>query len=178
MSVSVSYLPAIGDDTDAYGFVAGLLEEVSNDFVPPLSQRTRTDEREFSARVDDGFTMYVRQTMAEAGLIAKIDGQYAGFMSFKRHYFEKSLADWCPCNYIVTIAVAEKFRRQGVAEALYGTLSLIPVPVKSEFDVVRTWSTNDRHIGLLDKLAFKEIIRIPNHRAAGIDTVYFARTNG
>ena len=37
----------------------------------------------------------------------------------------------------------------------------------------RTWSGNDRQIGLLGSLGFREQERIVDDRGAGIDTIYF-----
>ena len=39
----------------------------------------------------------------------------------------------------------------------------------------RTWSTNTGHLRLLEQIGIAEVLRLPDHRGTGIDTLYLAR---
>ncbi|HMS25232.1 MAG TPA: hypothetical protein PKB15_06070 [Acidimicrobiia bacterium] len=179
MTIDIEYFPLIGDSPVIHNFMRTLLLSVSNEFVPPLTDRSVSYEKNFLEREDpvEGFEMYMMQKMSESCLVASIDGTKAGLMTFKRHFGADWITEWCPCNYIVTVGVFPKFRRHGLTKLMYDQIGQIDVAVQPEFDVVRTWSTNDAHIALLVSIGFAEVQRLKDHRGDGIDTVYFSRVN-
>lgn len=77
-----------------------------------------------------------------------------------------------PSTYICNLATHERFRGRGVARALYEAVFVLPSKLASPFVAVRTWSTNDAHIGLLTKLGFHEVQR----DSSGIDRIYYVRS--
>lgn len=179
MAIEIEYFPMIGDSPEIHNFVRALLLSVSNEFVPPLTDRSVSHEKNFLESVDpgEGFEMYMMQKMSESCLIASIDGTKAGLLTFKRHFGADWVMEWCPSNYIVTVGVFPKFRRNGLTKLMYENIGKIDVAVQPEFDLVRTWSTNDAHIALLGSIGFSEVLRLENHRGQGVDTVYFSRKN-
>ena len=43
--------------------------------------------------------------------------------------------------------------------------------------LLRTWSTNRAQAHLMPELGFEEVLRLPNDRGCGVDTVYYRHEN-
>ena len=97
-------------------------------------------------------------------------------MSFINRYTFSDLKGIEPSNYITTICVEKKHREKGVSSLLYEAV-FYRLPHELKCDVVssRTWSTNSKHIKLLQKLGFMIVHRVEDDRGAGIATVYWAK---
>ena len=73
---------------------------------------------------------------------------------------------------MMNIAVDPAWRRRGIARSFYDLLMSL-FPEQTLLISTRTWSTNNSHISLLEKMGFTGPLRIENDRGPGIDTVYY-----
>lgn len=176
---TVEYVPA-ADRFDRE--VKRLLVSADDEFVPPLSGRDGTTQREGLAEtgetpeadVDEAIESYHEQCMDQHLIAAHEDGELRGFMSFRTGYETPELDEYQPSNYISTIVVDPAYRRRGLARRMYEViLTEIPPSVRSPYVTTRTWSTNRSHLRLLEELQFENVETIPNDRGEGIDTVYY-----
>ena len=169
-----------GDDTDARAALWRILVAVDGEFVPPLSTRASTTTRALgriapSAPAASEPRAYYEEMLRQENLMVRIDDEWAGFMSIRAHHVDAAIAMACPCNYISTIGVLPAYRRAGVARRLYrAVMHELPAHLASPWLVTRTWSTNDAHVALLGQLGFGEVLRLPDHRGPGLDSIYFA----
>lgn len=153
-----------------------ILETVNKDFIPPLSSRTDTTAHDLSAKVDhDRPTAFFESIMTGHVLLACADDKAVAFMGFIPRYSDPMLEDWAPCTYISVVAVLPEYRRRGIAQRLNDTFEQLPVVLESPYITRRTWSTNQANLTLLKSRGFEEIIRLPDHREPGVDTIYLAR---
>ena len=151
-----------------------ILKTADNEFVPPLSSRYDTVQRDFA---DFGSTMipeptkYFEALLGQSFLLYMENGHIKGFISFIDGY-SSDLTECPVCIYISTIIVIPSERQKGITQKMYSHLfnARKNIPV-----LIRTWSENRSHIHILQKLGFNLLKRIPNDRGEGIDTVYFMR---
>lgn len=160
------------------GDIRKMMEESDKDFVPPLSQRGSTTQKNLVSGAmcdkDIGISAYLNEMIEQKILACIEDDELLGFVSFKENYVCDSIPESClPNIYLSTLIVSEKARGKGVTTGMYDLL--FNEIYKGVNVFTRTWSTNIAHIKILGKFGFKEIDRIKNHRGAGIDTVYFSK---
>ena len=157
-----------------------LLKDADQEFVPPLSSREKTTQKSLipkEGEVGDsrGPVKYFEQMLGQAFLLAIKEGEVHGFMTYIPDH-ELLLKDrLINCNYISTIIVAPKSRRQGITRRMYGTLFQIS---QGKAVATRTWSTNKEHLELLHELKFQLAACLTDDRGPGIDTVYYVKENG
>ena len=109
-------------------------------------------------------------------LVFCLSGKAVGFMSFRFGNKCGELKNHVPANYVTTVCVSSAARGKGVCTKFYNfLLSGLPQHLRSPFTATRTWNSNDSHLKILDKLGFKLITTLKNHRDKGVDTVYYAR---
>ena len=96
-------------------------------------------------------------------------GRCYGFMAFKRdcvcQYYQKT-----PNLYASTCVVHPNARGKGLMRGFYEKIMEV-FPDHSVY--TRTWHTNISHLKVLDRLGFSLLIRLPDHRGPGMDTVYY-----
>ncbi len=157
--------------------VWSLLVAVDSEFVPPLSSRDSTTTKRLrpSDPAAGGPRAYFERLVTQASLLATRDGSLLGMMSFIVRHREPLLAEWSPASYVSTVAIARRFRRDGVARALYESVLHIPADLSSPFVATRTWSGNLSHMALLADLEFLEVARVTDDRGVGVDSVFYAR---
>lgn len=153
-----------------------MLASADKEFVPPLSSRSASTQRDFSTRAkNDSIVQYFEQLKHQRFAIALEEDVLIGFVSYKENYScteipQKEL----PNIYISTLVVSPKARGKGVTKALYNRLF-------SQYESVniftRTWSTNIAHIKILQSYGFEVIQVIKNDRGNGIDTIYFKKAH-
>lgn len=163
-------LPRIADD------IWKILTAVDKDFVPPLAMRRDS----MNIDLDDvslwsSPITFFEEVMTHHVLFATIDGDVAGISSFIPHRQHELLPDWSPMTFVSTTAVMPALRRRGIGRALNEVLLALPPDLASPYVARRTWSTNHSNLGLLRELGFKEVLRLPDHRGPGIDSIYLAR---
>ena len=168
----------IRNPTPYRGDIRRLLVANDENFVPPL---TASERAEMSRASDQSgptdIDSYVSACLDRPMIGAFDDGRLVGFASFEPVVDSEPLAAFTPTNYLAVLVVDEPYRNQGLATEFYGYLfdSLPPgrqLPTVS----TRTWSTNEAHLAILDRLGFECVHRITDDRAPGVDTVYYART--
>ena len=105
-------------------------------------------------------------------LVCIEDSNLLGFVSFKENYIPEHYPNAkLPNIYVSTLILSPESRGRGLTKKLYHHLFSERFPDHSIY--TRTWSTNMAHLKILEYFGFSEVLRIPNHRGAGIDTVYF-----
>lgn len=153
-----------------------LLALADKEFVPPLSSRSNTTDLVLTREsLWGGPISYFDTLMTQYVLLAEVDGQTVGLTSFITHFDHPCLPGFGPATYCTTTVVAARFRRMGIANALNDSVESLPPDLASEWIARRTWSTNVSHIELLLGRGFNEVVRLPDDRGPGIDTLYFAR---
>ena len=165
--------------------IRSLTRSSDEDFVPPLHTRNHTLQTEKldiqKAKEKEGIEQYADAMLEEEFLICKkVQGkQVVGFLAFIPCFEHHYLADYSPANYITTIIVDPTHRRKGLTRKMYQVmLNGLPQKLTMPYLATRTWTgkkANTAHINLLEKLYFKPVTVIEDHRGPGIDTVYFAR---
>ncbi len=144
------------------------------EFIPPLSSRGSTTQADLSGGgCGDGIEDYFRSMAAQPVIAAVEDGRCLGFMAFKLdHTCDQITPDKLPNFYASTCVVHPDTRGRGMMRMFYEAMITL-YPGRDLY--TRTWHTNYPHLKVLDRLGFSEIVRLPNHRGPGIDTVYFCR---
>jgi ribosomal protein S18 acetylase RimI-like enzyme len=152
-----------------------MFAEVAGDFVPPLTSREGTTQSDLSERGTEAAASggYLKEMLQQELILSRHEGHVAGFLSFRRDHQDRRYADLCPCLYVSTIAVRHRHRRCGIARALYQRLFDLPASMPP-WVVLRTWSTNTDHLGVIDRLGFTTILRLEDDRLPGVDTLYLA----
>lgn len=155
-----------------------MLSEGDKEFVPPLSCRTSTTQKNLSsdcaAQSTDGIKAYFDGMMEQLILGCLEDERLLGFMSFRENYTCDCIDESTfPNIYISTLIVSPEARGKGLTKKMYSYLFGTVYSDRNIF--TRTWSTNGAHIAILEKFGFKNTVRIENDRGQGIDTVYFEK---
>lgn len=156
-----------------YPEVLEMLEAADGDFVPPLSSRSSSTQKDLSgnAKRETGVQEYFQQ-LKEQRFAAVFDRErLIAFVSYRENYTCPEIGE-LPNIYLSTLIVRPEARGRGVTTALYGVLF---DRYKDRSIFTRTWSANAAHIKVLMKYGFSVIRVLPDHRGPGIDTVYFQR---
>jgi ribosomal protein S18 acetylase RimI-like enzyme len=170
--VTVEYI----SDPASYGDeIRRLLAAADEEFVPPLSAREGTTQTEgLSEQRNDALNEYYEQCIDQSFILAHGGETVYGFLSFRQGYDIEELGQYTPSTYVSTIIVDPTARREGHARAMYRELlTNLPAEIRDQYVTTRTWSTNDRHLSLLDDLGFELLKRVKDDRGDGIDTVYY-----
>lgn len=171
MVLELKLLDAAGKEVYA-NKLKSLCQKADHEFIPPLSQRSSTTQGVLQGKTGDGIHAYFSEMMAQPVLMCLEDGVVLGFVSFRENYQpEHYPAAQIPNIYISTLILAPESRGRGLTKAIYQQLFYERFPQRSI--CTRTWSTNAAHIKILGHFGFAEVLRIPNHRGSGIDTVYY-----
>lgn len=143
-------------------------------FIPPLSARDSSYQADLTHRKSDHEKpiQYFQALKEQSFLIATMQDQVAGFMSYKHHHICQDLRDDIETSYVTTIIVDEAYRGNGLTRLFYERLMTLSM---HDTITTRTWSANDSHIHILDKLGFSEVKRLVNARGEGMDTIYFRK---
>ena len=167
-------------DPDEQRQLYDLLIECDGDFVPPLSFRRSTTQAALSGSEHnpDGVRDYFNALIAQHVVLCAGNGRIAGFLSFRPEYTCGALSDGATYCYLSTMAVSHACRGQHISPRLYRAAMdwarehLPGCPV-----LLRTWSTNRAQAHLMPELGFEEVLRLPNDRGCGVDTVYYRHEN-
>jgi ribosomal protein S18 acetylase RimI-like enzyme len=150
-----------------------LLKSANNDFVPPLSARNSTCQKDMKTDQSeaDEPLLYFDMLKSQSFILAIENNRAVGFISF---ISDKQIEQDLKGNYITTIIVDSDFRNHGITRKMYSKLFEISY---NKNIITRTWSTNYTHIHLLETLNFKLIKEIENDRGNGISTVYYCKNS-
>lgn len=157
-----------------------VLCEIDDEFVPPLSARESSSQSNLNDNQQSEImepVSYFKELKKQQFIIAlSEEEEVQGFMSFKHRYSCQELAEIGVSNYITTIGVKEKFRKQGLAQKMYDYIeNLLPKEYQLNYITTRTWSTNNIHINILEQRGYAKVNVLKDHRGQGIDTIYFAK---
>lgn len=173
--VKIEFLRPSVDLASLSGAIWQMLKEADHDFVPPLSARTDDASRMDARPSRIGPIGYFDRVMMAYMFLASIDDQPTGFISFRVHESNPSLPEFTPCTYITTTIVRPQFRRMGIGTMLNAAVENLPEDMASPWIARRMWSSNVSNLELMAKRGYSEVVRLPNHRGNGIDSIYMAR---
>ena len=152
-----------------------LLEQCDNEFFPPLSCRSSTTQKNLTdiQRNSDGIKNYFEQMKSQKILVAVEDEKLIGFVSFRENHITDVISsEDLPNIYVSTLLVNFDARGRGFARKMYDYLF---DTYKTHNVFTRTWSTNFKHIKILEKFGFETFKTLVDDRGKGIDTVYFKK---
>jgi len=153
--------------------IHGLLILADKEFIPPLSARGSSTQKDLSATesVSEGAAAYYDTMASQPAVLAVENGRCMGFMAFKKDYTCEQISTQClPNLYASTCVVHPDTRGQGLMRRFYEKMMEL-FPDRGIY--TRTWHTNFSHLKILDRLGFTELARLKDHRGPGMDTVYF-----
>lgn len=151
-----------------------LVEEVSDEFVPPLTTRSSTTQAVLASASGSASTSYFDELLMQHCLLLIECGQLQGFLSFRTFHRDTRLPQIGICIYVSIISVRPAARGRGLARLLYQKLLELPEKFPA-WILLRTRSTNTHHLQLLDTLEFKHLLTVPNDRDPGADSIYLGR---
>lgn len=155
--------------------VFALLAAADHEFVPPLSARRGTTQKDLltAAAPADGIAAYFAQLAGQACVLAMEESRVCGFLSFIPDHMLDALTPPLRCDYVSTIVVDPACRGRGITAEMYRTLfSARP----GHSAATRTWSQNHAHLAVLRRLGFTPALTLADDRGPGIDTVYYIKT--
>ena len=169
-----------------YDNILSLLNECNNEFVPPLSSRYSTQQKEFNniEVTNQKPNIYFDMIIKQHNIVAINNDKVVGIMSFINNYDKKEYfgADFKNKNnnYISTVCVKKEFRHKKIATRLYDFIeNQLPQEIKGECVSTRTWSSNKLHINLLNKRGYENTYTIKDDRTlmdnTKVDTMYFCK---
>lgn len=152
--------------------IVEMMKVSDEDFVPPLSHRKSTTQTDlsFGEGSIDGLYSYFNEMVKQEILGFFDDDTLLGFVSFKENYLTNEIKN-TPNIYLSTLILKPEARGKNLTFKAYDYLFNVLYPKVSIY--TRTWSTNFAHIKILSKFNFELLLRKPNDRGEGIDTVYF-----
>lgn len=148
-----------------------LVEEVSAEFIPPLTTRSGTTQIPLKGDVDQESSSYFDEMLMQHNLLLIKSNQLQGFLSFRTSHRDVRLPEIGICMYISTIAILPAARGRGFARLLYRKLLELPETLPA-WVLLRTWSTNTGHLRLLYSLGFELLLTVPDDRGIGVHTLY------
>lgn len=147
-----------------------LVEEVSGEFVPPLTTRSSTTQAVLASASGNTSSSYFHELLTQHCLLLIECGQLQGFLSFQTFHRDTRLPQIGICIYVSIISVRPAARGRGLARLLYQKLLRLPETLPA-WILLRTRSTNTHHLHLLDTLGFKRLLTVPNDRDR-VDSIY------
>ena len=153
-----------------------MMKKSDKDFIPPLSARTSTLQKDWSAAApsEDGLMLYYEELNKQEILGAFEGDELLGFVSFKENYTNDTIKEeGLPNIYLSTLVLKPEAKGKGLTVRMYDFLFLQCYGDRNIY--TRTWSTNIAHMKILSKFAFDELARMKDDRGEGIDTVYYVK---
>lgn len=151
-----------------------LVEEVSDEFVPPLTTRSSTTQAVLTSVGGSASSSYFDELLMQHCFLIIERDQLQGFLSFRTVHRDIRLPQIGLCIYVSTISVRPAARGRGLARLLYQKLLGLPETFPT-WILLRTRSTNTRHLQLLDTLGFNHLLTVPHGRDSRADSIYLGR---
>ena len=156
-----------------------ILCQCDEEFYPKLSARNSSSQKNLrdaeAGTVSEKPVVYYEEMIKQYFVLAYMEEEVVGFMTFKPDYECEALSSIGPSLYITTVCVRKEKRGLGVMKALYTTMEQ---EVSEAFDCncisTRTWSLNNAQIHELTKRGYESPAVLKDDRGPGVDTVYFA----
>ena len=151
-----------------------LLKKIDKEFIPPLSARKSTHQKEWNTPDTEGGepVEYFRQMKEQKIILALEKDKVRGFLTYISDFKLEIGNEKMISEYVSTIGVDPAYRKKGIAQSLYKKL-IENSPGKRI--TTRTWSLNKSHLHILEEMGFELLVTIKNDRGRGIDTVYYTR---
>ena len=163
------------EQVNYYDEILEMLIMGDEEFVPPLSARNSTTQKDLSSgeKTTNGILEYLEGMKQQRIMAATEEGKLLAFVSFRENYTNDEIGEGdLPNIYLSTLIVRPEGRGKGLTQQMYGILF-------KEYEhmniFTRTWSTNAAHIRILSKFEFETLHVLKDHRGAGIDTIYFVK---
>ncbi len=158
-----------------YGQIFEMMQESDRDFVPPLSARSSTTQKNLTKTSGsiEGLKSYFEEMKKQRFMVCTDSDVLVAFVSFRENFTNDKIHDTdLPNIYLSTLIMRPEYRGQRVTQTMYEKL----FEIYSDTNIfTRTWSTNGAHIRILSKFGFETAATLKNDRGNGIDTVYFAK---
>jgi ribosomal protein S18 acetylase RimI-like enzyme len=122
-----------------------LVEEVSDEFVPPLTTRSSTTQAVLASACGSASSSYSDEMLMQHCLLVIECDQLQGFLSFRTFHRDARLPQIGICIYVSTISVRPAARGCGLARLLYQKLLGLPETLPT-WILLRTRSTNTHHL--------------------------------
>jgi len=158
-----------------YGEILEMLYMSDDDFVPPLSARSSTTQKDFtsSQKTKDGILQYFEEMKSQRFMAVLEDGKVMAFVSYRENYINSVITEaYTPNIYLSTLIMRPEARGKGLTKMMY---RLLFKEYEDKYICTRTWSTNIAHKKILDFYNFSTFATLPDDRGKGIDTVYFMK---
>lgn len=157
-----------------------ILEECDQDFCPPLSFRSGTQQTSWSAAeskdAKNGIEAYLSDLKEQSMLILKSEQEIIAFLSCRTPYTCEYTWQFEQVCYLTTLCIRKSWRKKGLSLKLYERmLAELYQRYPDHMIVFRTWSTNQAQLHIAGVLGFSQIACLENDRGEGIHTLYFAR---
>lgn len=147
--------------------VTGLIENTYNEFIPPLNERMKVSQENWSEK---GSLLKYLEDLNNYKLIVAYDKDIpVGFVAFELDSKNRGLENIKNNVTVVSMAVLSNYRRSGIARNFMNMIE-----EENSNVIVRTWNTNRGYINLLERLNYKHIASIKNDRKQNVDTVYYS----
>lgn len=155
-----------------------ILCECDNDFLPPLSHRESSTQKELSCT-----TVGKKLPYSYFGDLKKQDfilgyhgSEVICFLSFRKNYICEQLEKFGKSSYITTVCVRNAYRKQGILKLMYHFLEgeVMQVHLTNKIST-RTWSKNTAQIKVLEQFNYNQEAVIENHRGERLHTIYFTK---
>lgn len=163
------------EETVFYDQIFEMMQESDKDFVPPLSSRSSTTQKDFSFRKGslEGLKSYFEEMKNQRFMVCTDGDILVSFVSFKENFTNDKITDEdLPNIYLSTLIMRPEYRGHGVTQKIYNEL----FKIYNDANIfTRTWSTNAAHIKILSKFNFEVLNTIKDDRGEGIDTIYFIK---
>lgn len=156
--------------------VSALCRLCDADFVPPLSRRRSTHQRDL---FEDGGSLdaYLGELLDQPAVLARDreSGRLVGFLSWKPGFTAEPPLVNMRCAYVTTVIVAPDMRGNHIADALYGAFEGACDEPRA---ICRTWSGNCAYLAVLERRGWQTFVIYTGARGADCDTVYLSKKLG
>jgi ribosomal protein S18 acetylase RimI-like enzyme len=103
-----------------------LVEEVSGEFVPPLTTRSSTTQAALKSSSGSESSNYFDEMLIQDNLLLVEGNRPQGFLSFRAAHRDARVPQIGICIYVSTISVRPAARGRGLARQLYQKLFELP----------------------------------------------------
>ena len=153
--------------------VSALCRRCDADFVPPLSQRRSTHQRDLS-EAGGSMDAYLGELLDQPAVVARdASGALVGFLSWKPGFCAEPPLMGRRCAYVTTVVVVPELRGHHIAERLYERFESV---CGEPLAMCRTWSENTAYLVVLQRRGWRMLVTYTGARGSDCDTVYLSKT--
>lgn len=151
-----------------------LLCEADKEFVPHLSARNSTTQKDLDVNNDSSELPYAYFDCikGQSAILAMDNDVIVGFVSDIEEYSLEIDGITYNAIYASTAIVDKEYRGRGIYHAMFEYLFSM---FKGKYVICRTWSTNEHSRNLFNDFGFEVLDTVKDDRGVGIDTIYYGR---